>query len=356
MARALELARRGQFTTKPNPMVGCVIVRDQDIIAEGWHERAGAAHAEINALEAAGDAAHGAEAFVTLEPCSHTGRTGPCAEALINAGIGRVIAAMEDPNPKVAGTGLARLRDAGIDVTVGVGAETAAKLNAGFVKRMAHGTPRLRVKLAASMDGRTAASDGSSQWITCAEARADVHRLRAASCAVITGIGTVTADNPRLNARLAEAVVQPLRVVIDGKAQLDPNAALFSVEGSVLVVTASQEDDDGYGFDARTELISLIGSDNRVDLAALMDHLGQRCCNEVLLEAGAGVAGAFVSAGLIDELVVYLAPDLLGSGGRGMFVLRGIGSLSNRICFEISDVQQLGRDLRVTLQPKSGAE
>jgi diaminohydroxyphosphoribosylaminopyrimidine deaminase/5-amino-6-(5-phosphoribosylamino)uracil reductase len=241
MARALELARRGQFTTKPNPMVGCVIVRDQEIIAEGWHERAGAAHAEINALEAAGDAARGAEAFVTLEPVQSYRSNRAVRRGIDKCRIGRVIAAMEDPNPKVAGTGLARLRDAGIDVTVGVGAETAAKLNAGFVKRMAHGTPRLRVKLAASMDGRTAASDGSSQWITCAEARADVHRLRAASCAVITGIGTVTADNPRLNARLAEAVVQPLRVVIDGKAQLNPNAALFSVEGSVLVVTASQK-------------------------------------------------------------------------------------------------------------------
>ena len=351
MGRALELAAKGLYTTKPNPRVGCVIARDTEIVAEGWHRQAGKAHAEIEALDVAGDRARGADLYVNLEPCCHVGRTGPCAPALADAGVRRVVIAMEDPNPKVSGNGIKALKEAGIDVTVGPRANAARELNEGFMLRMEKGRPLVRVKLAATIDGRTAAADGSSQWITSTEARQDVHHWRAASAAVVTGIGTVTADDPRLNARLDSDLVQPIRVVLDGNARLDPGAALFQVDGPVLVVTAGEQDGDAYGFDARTELINLQGDDGRVDLAALVMELGERGCNDILLEAGAGVAGAFAARDLVDEYLLYLAPDLLGSGGRGMFELRGIRNLVDRIPLEIQEVQQLGRDLRLRLRP-----
>ena len=351
MSRTLELAAKGLYTTKPNPRVGCVIARGDEIVAEGWHREAGKAHAEIEALNIAGDRARGADLYVNLEPCCHVGRTGPCTPVLINAGIRRVVVAMEDPNPKVSGNGIRALEKAGIDVTVGPRAEAARELNEGFVLRMEQGRPLVRLKLAATIDGRTAAADGSSQWITSVEARQDVHRWRAASAAVVTGVGTVTSDNPRLNARLDSDLVQPIRVVLDGKAGLDPGAALFQVDGPVLVVTAGDQDANGHGYDGRTELIKLQGEDGRVDIAALVLELGERGCNDILVEAGAGVAGAFAAGDLVDEYLLYLAPDLLGSVGRDMFVLRGIRSLDDRIPLEIQEVHQLGRDLRLRLRP-----
>lgn len=351
MERALELAAKGLYTTKPNPMVGCVIVRDTKIVAEGWHREAGKAHAEIEALDVAGDLARGADIYVNLEPCCHVGRTGPCTPALIEAGVRRVVIAMEDPNPKVSGNGIRALEEAGIVVTIGPRAEAARQLNEGFVLRMERGRPLVRVKLAATIDGKTAAADGSSQWITSIEARQDVHRWRAASAAVVTGSGTVSSDNPRLNARLDSDLVQPIRVVLSGKIRLDPGAALFEVDGPVLVVTAGEQGGNAFGFDRRTELINLQGKDGRVDLAALVMELGERGCNDILVEAGAGIAGAFAARDLVDEYLLYLAPDLLGSEGRGMFVLHGIRNLTDRISLDIQEIQQLGRDLRLRLRP-----
>jgi diaminohydroxyphosphoribosylaminopyrimidine deaminase/5-amino-6-(5-phosphoribosylamino)uracil reductase len=351
MAHTLVLAAKGLYTTKPNPRVGCVIVRDTEIVAEGWHRESGKAHAEIEALDMAGDRAYGADVYVNLEPCCHVGRTGPCAPALIDAGVRRVVIAMKDPNPKVSGNGIKALEEAGIIVTVGTHAEAAHELNEGFVLRMKKYRPLVRVKLAATIDGRTAAADGSSQWITSIGARQDVHRWRAASAAVVTGIATIVSDDPRLNARLDSELVQPIRVVLDGKARLNPAAALFQVDGPVLVVTAREQNCNALRFDSRTELINLRGEDGLVDLSALVMELGKRECNDILLEAGASVSGAFVARGLVDEYLLYLAPDLLGNDGRDMFMLGGIRNLVDRIPLEIHEVKQFGRDLRLRLRP-----
>jgi diaminohydroxyphosphoribosylaminopyrimidine deaminase/5-amino-6-(5-phosphoribosylamino)uracil reductase len=351
MEHTLKLAERGLYTTKPNPRVGCVITREAEIVAEGWHREAGNDHAEIEALNMAGDRARGADLYVNLEPCCHIGRTGACTPALVEAGIRRVVIAMEDPNPKVSGKGIRELEQAGIDVTIGPQASAARELNEGFVLRMERGRPFVRVKLAATIDGRTAAADGSSQWITSIEARQDVHHWRAASAAVVTGIGTIASDNPTLNARVDSDLVQPIRVVLDGNARLDPEAALFRVDGPVLVVNARDQINDESRFDSRTELIDMQSHNGLIDLEALVMELGKRGCNDILVEAGAGVAGSFATRGLVDEYLIYLSPDLLGSAGRGMFVLDGIGNLEDRIPLEIQEIQQLGRDLRLRLRP-----
>ena len=351
MERALELAAKGLYTAKPNPQVGCVIAHGAEVVGEGWHAHTGGAHAEVEALSMAGQRARNANVYVTLEPCSHSGRTGPCATELIEAGVRRVVAAMEDPNPKVSGTGLDMLKQAGIDVTVGLEEAKARQLNEGFVLRMEKGRPLVRVKLGATIDGRTAAHDGSSQWITSLEAREDVHHWRAASSAVVTGIGTIVSDNPRLNARLDSELVQPIRIVLDGSSRLHSGASLFTVDGPILVVTAESRDAESNTFDNRTEMICLKGADGRVDLVALVSELAKRNCNEILIEAGARVAGAFVAAGLVDEYLLYLAPDFLGNQGREMFVLPEICSLDDRIALEIHEITQLGRDLRIRLRP-----
>ena len=350
MSQALALASRGLFTTRPNPRVGCVVARGDQVVGQGWHEWAGERHAEIMALEQAGEQAVGAEMYVTLEPCSHAGRTGPCVEQVIRAGVKRVVAAMEDPNPEVSGRGFDRLRSARIQVDVGIGSVEAERLNEGFIQRMTTGRPFVRVKVAATLDGRTAAMDGSSQWITSKAAREDVHRLRARSCALVTGIGTVTKDDPRLNARVNASLAPSLRVILDGNAKLKPGAALFSVEGPVLIVTSVKEADEGQ-FDARTECFRLKGPDGSVDLPGLVELLGRRGCNEILIEAGARVSGAFLSAGLVDEIVIYSSPDVLGSDGRGIFELPGIQGIDDRVCHEILDVSKMGRDLKIVYRP-----
>ncbi|MGC3964182.1 MAG: bifunctional diaminohydroxyphosphoribosylaminopyrimidine deaminase/5-amino-6-(5-phosphoribosylamino)uracil reductase RibD [Rhodocyclaceae bacterium] len=348
MARALQLAERGLYTTTPNPRVGCVIVDDAGhIVGEGWHERAGEPHAEVHALRAAGEAARGATAYVTLEPCSHFGRTPPCSDALIAAGVRRVVAAMQDPNPLVAGRGLARLRDAGIEVEVGVMNESAARLNEGFISRVTRGRPWLRLKLAATLDGKTALNNGQSQWITGEAARADGHHWRARSCAVLTGIGTVLADNPKLNVRSVETPRQPMKIIVNRQLQTPINAAVLS-GAPTMIVTAQENRDRWAPFEARgAEVIALPDSDGRVDLAALMQELGKRGLNEVLTEAGAGLNGALVADGLADAALLYLAPSFFGDAARGLLALPEMTVLAQRRDLVIDECTQLGEDLRI---------
>lgn len=350
MARALRLAERGRYSTHPNPCIGCVIVKDGNIVAEAWHRRTGEPHAEILALGQAGDAARGATVFVNLEPCCHHGRTPPCAGALIDAGVSKVFAAMEDPNPQVAGGGVEYLRGGGVDVHVGLLAAQAERLNRGFLKRMREGRPWVIVKTAASMDGRTATRVGESQWITGEAARADVHRMRARSSAIVTGSGTVLADDPLLTARMEGLERQPLRVVADSRLRTPVDAALLGAPGSTVIATAVEDEPSWRSLEAAgAELVCLPDANGRVDLDALLQHLCEREVNEVLVEAGPGLAGAMLQARLVDELVTYLAPVLLGDAGRGMFHLPGLDRLQDHLALEIQDVRAIGADLRLTL-------
>jgi diaminohydroxyphosphoribosylaminopyrimidine deaminase / 5-amino-6-(5-phosphoribosylamino)uracil reductase len=353
MAHALRLAERGLYTTDPNPRVGCLLVKDGRVVGEGWHERAGEPHAEVHALRAAGEAARGATAYVTLEPCCHHGRTPPCTQALIRASVARVVAAMPDPNPKVASQGIAELEQAGIPVQIGLLETEAERLNPGFLSRMRRGRPFVRIKLGVSLDGRTAMASGESKWITGEPARADVQRLRARSSAILTGVGTVLADDPSLTVRDFDIGRQPLRVVVDGHLSLRSEARLLRLPGKTLVVTA--EDDDDYAeplLVAGAEVLVLPAGPDRVDFATLMQDLAQREVNELLVEAGATVCGALLKAGLVDELVVYMAPHLLGSSARGMFSIPGLEVMTDRIALEIRDVRAVGEDWRITAQVK----
>ncbi len=347
MARALELARRGLYTTDPNPRVGCVVVQDGHVVGEGFHARAGEPHAEIHALRAAGDRARGATVYLTFEPCCHHGKTPPCSDALITANVGRVIAAMQDPNPRVAGKGFAGLNAAGIGTASGLMQAEAEALNPGFIRRMQTGRPYVRVKLAASLDGRTAVANGESKWITGEAARADVQHWRARSSAIVTGIGTVLADDPSLNVRAFDIGRQPLRVVVDSTLRTPAKAKMLSLPGSTLIVTAANDA-------ARAETLRKAGAEvlrltknNHVDLAALLTTLAQREVNEVLVEAGATLSGAMLEAGLVDELVLYYAPVLLGDRGRGMFTLDSIVNMPDRKQLEIKDLRAVGPDWRV---------
>ena len=351
MGRALELARNSLYVSDPNPRVGCVIARDGVVVAEGWTQRSGDDHAEIHALKRLAGGADGADVFLTLEPCSHHGRTGPCVEALLEARVGRVVVAMTDPNPLVAGGGVARLRESGVAVEVGLCGARAASLNPGFLRRVRGGRPWVRVKVAASLDGRTATGGGESRWITGAEARADVHRWRARSSAVVTGIGSVLADDPSMNARVAGDVAQPLRVVLDSGLRTPADAAIFEPEGEVLVVT-TEAARAARAPGARRAEVRRCGAGPRVDLRELLKLLARLECNEVLVEAGATLAGAFAAADLVDEYVVYLAPTLIGAAGAAMFELGASPPLRDCPALVVDEVATLGRDVRVLARPR----
>jgi diaminohydroxyphosphoribosylaminopyrimidine deaminase/5-amino-6-(5-phosphoribosylamino)uracil reductase len=350
MTLALQLAERGLYTTTPNPRVGCVLVREGKIIGTGWHQRAGEPHAEILALRMAAEQSRGATAYVTLEPCSHHGRTPPCADALVNAGIQRVVVAMQDPNPLVAGRGLSRLAAAGITVECGLLETEARQLNPGFIKRMRHNLPWLRIKTAASMDGRTALTNGVSQWITGAAARQDVHAWRARSCAILTGIGTILADNPRLNVRDVETSRQPLRIVLDSHLRTPLHAHILDTPGT-LIACAHRTADRAQALEARgAEILTLPNERQQIDLPRLLSVLAQRGVNEVMVEAGATLNGALLEQYLVDEWVAYFAPMLMGNSARGLFALPEFTDLSQAQRGNILDVRQTGEDWRFVVR------
>jgi diaminohydroxyphosphoribosylaminopyrimidine deaminase/5-amino-6-(5-phosphoribosylamino)uracil reductase len=329
-----------------------VLVRDGNVVGEGWHERTGEPHAEVHALRAAGEAARGAIAYVTLEPCSHQGRTPPCADALIEAGAARVVVAVQDPNPEVAGQGIAKLRAAGIEVEYGLMEAAARELNIGFFSRMTCGMPWVRSKIAASLDGRTALANGESKWITGEAARKDVQHWRARSCAVLTGIGTVLADDPLLDVRELAIHRQPLRAVMDNGLRLPPNARLLQQHG-VVVYTATQDVQKIAALEqAGARVVVLSDTNGQVDAAAVLHDLTTQGCNEVLVEAGSKLNGSLLKTGLVDELVLYFAPQLLGDIALGMIRLGELTSLDQRINLEWQDVRHVGKDLRIVARVK----
>ena len=357
MRRALELAALGLNTTHPNPRVGCVLVQGGEVVGEGWHRRAGEPHAEVHALRMAGERARGATAYVTLEPCAHHGRTPPCADALVAAGVARVVAALHDPFPQVDGAGLARLRAAGIAVECGLMEHEARELNLGFVSRLTRHRPWIRVKLGLSLDGRTALADGRSQWITSPAARADVQLWRARSSAVLTGIGSVLDDDPRLTVRLDHTEhAAPERIVLDTHARLPANARMLDEPGPILWVTGSAAPERPE-LEGRVERITLAAQAGRLNLQRLAFALGARGHNEVLVEAGPTLAGAFVAAGLVDELVWYFAPKLLGAPARPALAMPEPATLDDASRWHWHDVARVGEDLRVVLRaaPATGA-
>lgn len=353
MRRALELAARGLYSTHPNPRVGAVLVRDQEIVGEGWHERAGGPHAEPLAIRAAGERARGATAYVTLEPCCHHGRTPPCVDALLGAGVKRVVFAIADPNPRVNGGGAKLLRQAGVEVASGLLAREATDLNAGFLLRMREGRPFVRLKTAASLDGRTALANGKSQWITSEEARADVQHWRARSSAVLTSADTVLADDPRLDVRI-DTPRQPLRVVLDRRRRVRKSAKILAPPGEVLVFTAAvagaaKRRATALG-DARIETLRTRRS--HLDLRQVLQRLAELDMNEILVEAGPGLSGAMLSAGLIDEWLLYVAPRLLGPHARPLAQFAKLTRLDASPRFELIDSQPVGPDLRLRLRPR----
>ncbi len=370
MAQAIKLARKGWFTTHPNPRVGCVLVRDGEIIAQGWHQYAGQGHAEVQALadlQHNNATAEGATAYVTLEPCSHFGRTPPCSNALIEAGVKRVVVAMSDPNPLVSGNGIKRLKEHGIEVRVGVLDADARALNPGFIQRMETQKPRIRCKMAMSLDGRTAMSSGESQWITSPDAREDVQTLRAESSAVLTGIGTILADDPSMNVRsprFADNNRQPDRVILDTQLRIPLDAKLLSLDGQTVICTATESKQQSRKIQALeakgAEIYFLntqqLGSQTVLSVNELMTVLDQRQYNEVLLEAGATLGGALLNAGVVDELIIYMAPHLMGSDARGLFNIPGLDRMSQRIQLDIRDIRAVGRDFRMTARVLSVTE
>lgn len=350
MARALQLAEKGRFTTKPNPRVGCVLVKNGKIIGEGFHERAGQAHAEINALKNATEDTRGATAYVTLEPCSHHGKTPPCCDALIQTGISRLVVAMSDPNPLVSGRGLKRCEDAGIDITCNVLRTDAEILNRGFISRMTRKRPFVQSKIAMSLDGKTALSNGESQWITSSQARADVHIFRAQSSAILTGIGTVLADNPSLNARVDFDCVQPIRVILDSNLQMPLDSKMVNLNSRTLILTCCGNEQkrtklENVGF----EIYVLPKKNEKIDLNAVMEFLGQQEINDVFVEAGATLNGALLNEKLVDEWLIYMASCVLGDKGRSAFLLPALQSMTEKKLLHWRDVRHVGTDLRMIL-------
>lgn len=379
MTRAIALAKRGLFTANPNPMVGCVLVNDGVIIGEGWHQVAGDPHAEINAIADAknhGNEVKGSSVFVSLEPCSFQGKTGPCSDALIVAGVKKVFYGMQDPNPKVAGQGIEQLQNAGIEVFGPLLEKDARELNPGFIKRMEQGLPFVRVKMAMSLDGRTAMASGESKWITGPNARSDGQRLRAKSCAIVSGIDTVIHDDPLLNVRPEELQIetndllgkrQPLRVVLDSKARLSSQARMFSIPGEIVLATLSTAEVDSELNEKVTRIDldpkpkssrqsnkSDLPEHQQVDLKKLLQHLGSLQCNDVLVEAGATLAGQFIQQGLVDEIIIYMAPKLMGSNARPVFELP-IDTMAGKLSLRISDMRAIDQDWRITatIDPES---
>jgi diaminohydroxyphosphoribosylaminopyrimidine deaminase/5-amino-6-(5-phosphoribosylamino)uracil reductase len=351
MARAIALTERGRDTCTPNPGVGCVIVKGDRVIGEGWHERAGEAHAEVRALSAATESPEGATVYLSLEPCAHQGRTPPCTDALIKARVARVVAAIEDPNPLVKGKGAAKLREAGIGVGFGLMAEEATEAHIGFVTRMTKGRPWMRIKSAGSLDGRTALANGVSQWITGEDARRDVHRLRARSCAMLTGIGTVRTDDPELTVRHVPCERQPRRLLIDHRLEVPEDAKILRGEPPVIFVVEA-DPEKRRRLEAKGIEVVDVPSDRakhgKLDLAALARLLGERAFNEVTVETGAKLAGSLIAAGVVDEIVLYVAPMLLGDTARGLFALPEIQRLEDAIRVRIVDVREVERDWRIT--------
>lgn len=358
MQMAIRLARKGRYTTHPNPNVGCVIVAGGVVVGQGWHRCAGEPHAEINALDQAGEKAKGATVFVTLEPCSHTGKTPPCADALIKAGVKKVIAAMQDPNPLVSGEGLRRLSQAGIETECGLLEAQARELNQGFIKRMESGRPFVRVKLAMSLDGRTAMASGESKWISSEASRRDVQRLRAESSAILTGIGTVLADDPSMNLRLSAmdldidpdgpVLKQPVRIVVDTRFRMPEHSRIAGLPGECIVYTAKDvENAERYPF----KIVRCTERDGHIDLHALVRDLADSEINLLHVEAGPVLCGALLKNDLVDEIIIYMAPHIMGDNARGLFHLPGLEAMEDRIGLQVQDVRSIGDDIRLTVRP-----
>ena len=364
MLQAIRLAKKGWYTTEPNPRVGCVIVNDDKVVGEGWHQYAGQAHAEVNALEQAGELVKGATVYVTLEPCSHTGKTPPCCDALIGAGVKKVIAAMADPNPLVAGEGLKKLQAAGIETEVGLLEMQARDLNPGFIKRMESGRPFVRVKMAMSMDGRTAMASGESKWISSEASRHDVQCLRAESSAILTGIGTIVADDPSLNVRLSKQQLgleqlelnslpkQPKRIVLDSQFKMPVDAKIASQQGDCLVyTTVNVENPDDYPFTIETVAAEAVTKAKQIDLKWLLNDLAKKEINLLHVEAGSVLSGALLKNDLVDEIVIYMAPHIMGDSAKGLFHLPELEQMKDRVSLEIKDVRSIGNDIRITARP-----
>ena len=356
MPRALQLAEQGLYTTMPNPRVGCVIVKDGAVVGEGAHLKAGEPHAEILALHQAGEHASGATAYITLEPCSHTGRTPPCSQAIIDAGIIKVIAAMQDPNPLVAGSGLAHLQAHGIETVSGLMQAQAEALNPGFISRMSRGFPYVRSKIAASLDGKTALNNGVSQWITSEPARLDVQHWRARSCAILTGIGTILADNPSMTVRDLKMDRQPLKVIVDSQLKIPIDAKILQGGNAIIAFAQQNSQKEAQLLAAGAALICIPNNEGKVCLKTLLSHLAHMQINDVLVEAGEGLNGALLAQHLIDELLVYYAPKLMGGGANSMFAMPILTSMSQAIDLTIIDLRQVGVDIRLRAKPNYHAD